>query len=138
MWKLATAVIAEEMYDYLEQEKLLPEEQKNADEEVMEQRINCLLIRLSQYCKKRDTNLTMALIDGKNMYDFVWNSWINECMELFGTVNNVRNFLKKIMERWKFSLTSNGEDLGEDDAKKGRFQGDSLLPWLFVLSMVTL
>ena len=50
MWKLATAVIAEEMYDYLEQEKLLPEEQKNADEEVMEQRINCLLIRLSQYC----------------------------------------------------------------------------------------
>ena len=80
----------------------------------------------------------MALIDDKNMYDFVWDSWINECMELFGTVDNVRNFLKKIMERWKFSLTSNGEDLGEGDAKKRRFQGDSLLPWLFVLSMVTL
>ena len=28
MWKLLTGVIAEEMYDYLEQEKLLPEEQK--------------------------------------------------------------------------------------------------------------
>ena len=28
IWKLLTGVIAEEMYDYLEQEKLLPEEQK--------------------------------------------------------------------------------------------------------------
>ena len=28
MWKLLTGVIAEEMYDYLEQERLLPEEQK--------------------------------------------------------------------------------------------------------------
>ena len=37
---------AEEMYDYLEQEKLLPEEQNDADEEAVEQSINCLLIRL--------------------------------------------------------------------------------------------
>ena len=28
MWKLLTGVIAEEMYNYLEQEKILPEEQK--------------------------------------------------------------------------------------------------------------
>ena len=28
MWKLLTDVTAEEMYDYLEQEQLLPEEQK--------------------------------------------------------------------------------------------------------------
>ena len=28
MWKLLTGVIAEEIYDYLEQGKLLPEEQK--------------------------------------------------------------------------------------------------------------
>ena len=28
MWKLLTGLIAEEMYDYLEQEKLLPKEQK--------------------------------------------------------------------------------------------------------------
>ena len=28
VWKLLTGMIAEEMYDYLEQEKLLPEEQR--------------------------------------------------------------------------------------------------------------
>ena len=44
MWKLLTGVIGEDMYDYFEQEKLLPEEKKDADGESLEQRMNCLLI----------------------------------------------------------------------------------------------
>ena len=42
------------------------------------------------------------------------------------------------MEQWKVPLTSNGEDLGEVDVKRRIFQGDSLSPLLFVLSMVPL
>ena len=42
------------------------------------------------------------------------------------------------MEQWTLSLTSNGEDLGEVNVKRGIFQGDSLSPLLFVLSMVPL
>ena len=38
----------------------------------------------------------------------------------------------------KLSLTSNGEDLGEVHVTRGIFQGDSLSPLLFVLSMVPL
>ena len=59
-------------------------------------------------------------------------------MELFGIADNVRNFLEKSMEQWKLLMTSNGEDLEELDVKRGIFQGDSLSPLLFVLSMVSL
>ena len=48
----------------------------------------------------------------------------------------MRNFLEKSMEQWKLFLMSNGENLDEVDVKRGIFQGDSLSPILFVLSMV--
>ena len=40
MWKLLTGVIAEEMYNYLEREKILPEEQKGCRRGSRVQRIN--------------------------------------------------------------------------------------------------
>ena len=40
IWKCLTGVIAEVMYNYLEREKILPEEQKDATEEVAKQSIN--------------------------------------------------------------------------------------------------
>ena len=111
---------------------------KNAEKEAVEQKFNCLLIRLWKDCKKRHTNLCMTWIDYKKVYDFVPHSLINERMRLFGIADIVRNFLEKSMEQWKLSLTSNGEDLGEVDMKRGIFQGDSLSPLLFVLSMLSL
>ena len=92
-------------------------------------------------CKKRDSNLYMACIGYKKVYSVKWfvlHSWINECKELFGIADNVRNFLEKSMEHLKLSLMSNDEDLGEVDVKRVIFKGDSLLPQLFVLSMVPL
>ena len=80
----------------------------------------------------------MAWIDYKKAYDFVPHSWINECMKMFGIAENVRNLLEKNMEQWKLVLTSNGEDVGEVEVKKRIFQGDSLSPLLFLLSMVPL
>lgn len=73
----------------------------------------------------------MAWIDYKKAYDFVPHSWISECMEMFGNAENVRNLLKKSMEEWKLSLTSNSEDLGEVNVRRGIFQGDSLSPLLY-------
>ena len=64
-------------------------------------------------------------------YELAPNSWVNECMEIFGTVENLRTFLQKSMQQWGLSLTTNGEDLGEVTVK-------SLSPLLFVLSMVPL
>ena len=57
---------------------------------------------------------------------------------MFGIAGNVREFLQRSMVQWKLSLTSNGEELGDVNVKRGIFQGDSLSPLLFVLSMIPL
>ena len=74
----------------------------------------------------------------RKAYDLVPHSWVNEWMEMFGMAENLRKFLQKSMQQWRLSLTANGEDLGEVNVKRGIFQEDSLLPLMFVLSMVPL
>ena len=80
----------------------------------------------------------MAWIDYRKAYDLVPRNWTNECMEMFGIAENLRTFLQKSMQQWRLSLTANDENLGDDNTKRGIFQGDSLSPLLFVLSMVPL
>ena len=55
---------------------------------------------------------------------------------MFGSAENLRTFLQKSMQQWSVSLMANGEDLGEVNVKRGMFQGGSLSPLLFVLSMM--
>ena len=80
----------------------------------------------------------MAWIDYRKAYDLGPHNLVNECMEMFGIAENLRTFLQKSMQEWRLSLTANGEDLGELNVKRGIFQGDSLSPLLFVLSVVSL
>ena len=139
MWKLLTGVIAKEMYNYLEREKILPEEQKGCRKESRGTKDQLLIDKtVLKDCRKRHTNLSMAWVDYRKAYDLVPHSWVNECMEMFGIAQNLRTFLQKSMQQWRLSLTANGEDLGEVNVKRGIFQGDSLSPLMFVLSMVPL
>ena len=139
MWKLLIGVIAEEMYNYLEREKILPEEQKGCKRGSRGTKDQLLIDKtVLKDCKKRHTNLSMAWIDYGKVFDLVPHSWVNECMEMFGTAENLRTFLQKSMQQCRLPLTENGEGLGEVTVIRGIFQGDSLSPLLFVLSMVPL
>ena len=112
MWTFLTAVIAEEMYNYLEQEQILPEEQKTCKRGSRGTKDQLLIDKtFLKDCKKRHTNLSMAWIDYRKVYDLVPDSWVNECMEMFGVNENLRTFLQKNMQQWRLSLTTNGEDL---------------------------
>ena len=71
--------------------------------------------------KKRHTNL---FIDYRKAYDVAPNTLINECMEMFEIVENLRKFLQKSMQQLRLLLTANGEDLGEVNVKREIFQGD--------------
>ena len=125
------------MYTYLERENLLPEEQKGCKRKCRGTKDQLLIDKtILKDCRKRHTNLAMAWVDYKKAYDFVPHSWIKECMKMFGVAENVRKFLEKSMTKWQLSLTSNGKDLGDVNVKRGIFQGDSLSPLLFVVSMI--
>ena len=91
MWKLLTGVIAEEIHDYLEQEKLLPEEQKGCRRRSRGTKDQLLIDKtVLKDCKKRHTNLSMPWIDHQKAYDIVLHGWINELFELNGVIWNYR------------------------------------------------
>ena len=74
-YKLLTEVIAEEMYDYLEQDKLLLKEEKwcrRGSGETKDQLLTDKTVLKDS--KKIHTNLFMAWIDCKKVYDFVPHS----------------------------------------------------------------
>ena len=105
MWKLLTVVIADQIYPYLDQERLLPEEQKGCRKGSRETKdllyIDWVLIK---EVKSINNNLAMAWIDYKKAYDMLLHSWIIECLDLFGVAENIKNFLVNSMEKWKVML----------------------------------
>ena len=139
MWKLLTGMIAEEMYGFLEREKLLPEEQKGCRKRSRGTKDQLLIDKtVLRDCKKRKTNLAMAWIDYKKAFDMVPHSWILECLELCGIAENVRKFMWNSMRSWKLELTSSGESLGDVHIQRETFQVDSQSLQLFVLCMIPL
>ena len=96
MWKLLTGVIAVEMYNYLEREKILPEEQKGCRTGSRGTKDQLLIDKtVLKDCRKRHTNLSMAWIDYRIAYDLVPHSWVNVCIEMFGVAENFENIFAK-------------------------------------------
>ena len=63
------------------------------------------------------------------------NSWLKECLEIFGIADNVKKLLSNSMKTWRTELTSCVESLRDVQIRRGRFQGDSLSLPLFVLAL---
>ena len=71
MWKLLTGMISEDMYCFMENENLLPEEQKGCRRKNMGQKDQLLTDKtILKDCRERRTNLAMAWIDYRKAYDF--------------------------------------------------------------------
>ena len=111
MWKLLTGVIADQIYAHLDQEKLLPEEQKGCRKGSRGTNDLFYIDRgVIKEIKSRNTNLTMAWIDYKKAYDMVPHSWIIECLDLFGLTENFKSLLVNSMEKWKVMLCSGNSE----------------------------
>ena len=138
-WKLFTSIIADSLYTFFDDNKLLPEEQKGCRKG--SRGTNDLLYidqRMMKEARQRRKNLAMAWLDYCKAYDLVPHSWLSECMHMFGIASNVEKMLIASMQGWQTELTCCNETLGQVKFRRGIFQGDSLSPLLFVMSMIPL
>ena len=60
------------------------------------------------------------------------NSWIKECLDLFGVAENIKTLLVNNMEKWRVVLRARNSELGEVDTKRGIFQVYSLSLLVFL------
>ena len=88
--------------------------------------------------KRKQRNLRMTWIDYKKAYNLVPYSWILRSMGLVAVVTNIASFMEKAVKMWNATLTLNGETIGVVKIKRSFFQGDSLSPLLFIISLIPL
>ena len=139
MWKLLTGIFAEQIYDHLKDNNLLPDEQKGCRKRSRGTKDQLLIDKaITLDAKRRKRCLNMAWVDYKKAYDMVPHSWILEVVGMMGVADNVRNLLSCSMPNWKTMLTAGDKSLGTVEIRRGIFQGDSLSPLLFVMMMVPL
>ena len=138
-FKLMTVIIAEAIQNHLEQNGLIPEEQKGNRRKSRGTKDQLLIDKMIlRNAKRRKTNLHVAWIDYKKAFDSLPHSWITKSLEMLGVSSNIRQFLKTAMSSWNTLLTVNGQILGQVNIRRGIFQGDSLSPLLFVAVLIPL
>ena len=147
MYKMLTSIITERTYNFLDNNNILPTEQKECKrgsygckDQLL---INKMLLENSRSSLK---NLSTAWIDYRKAFDSVQRSWLLRVIIIYTLLYNVSptiiNFLKISMTKWKKNLHLNyseGSIICENfDINRGIFQGDSLSPLLFCLALTPL
>ena len=85
-----SVVVAEEMYNFLEGEELLPEEQKGCRKKSRGTNDQLFIDKtVMEEVMQRKRNVAMAWVDYKKVYDMVPHSWIKECLNMFGIADNI-------------------------------------------------
>ena len=72
MWKLLAGIFSEHLYSCLEEEKILPEEQKGCKRTSRGTKDHVLLHKtVLRDCNRRSRNLALAWIDCRKAYDMI-------------------------------------------------------------------
>ena len=70
--------------------------------------------------------------------DGVLQSWIIDCLKMYVISGEVRKFIENNMENWRVELTKEGKSLAKAKIQRKIFQGNGLLPLLFVITIMPL
>ena len=135
-YKLLKSIISRRLQKYMDNENLLPKEQKGCSSGTKGCKDQLLISKaILRECKSRKKSLSMAWIVYQKAFDRVTHSWIIKSLEIIGLNNKVIAFTKKTMTYWKTRMRLHAENkLIETENIKiqcGIFQEDSLSPLLF-------
>lgn len=94
---------------------------------------------VANQARNRKRNLSMGWIDYRKAYDSVPHSWLLRILDIYKIDKNVVNLLKFMMDTWRTRLrvTQNFTSYETEPVyiRRGIFQGDSLSPLWFCLSL---
>ena len=65
-------------------------------------------------------------------------SWKLHCHKMYKISHEVINFIEQTMKTWRVELTAGGRSIAETKIQRGIFQGDALLPLLFIIAVMPL
>ena len=130
MWKIIMVQIREDIYN------LLISQGTERIPQVDQRRATIHWSTHPQGEQDKMENPAMVWIDYKKAYDMVPQSWIIDCLKMYKTSGKVIKFVENTMENWIVKLTAGGKSLAEVKIQRGIFQGEALLPLLFVRVMM--
>ena len=123
--------MGDELYKHLEEENLLPDEQKGCRRNSRGTKDQLLIDNMViRNCKRRKTGLGITWVDYRKAYDMIPHSWIVKCLRMFGAAENMVLLFPRSMSKWQIELSAVGRTLGLINVRRGIFQGDCLLPLL--------
>jgi len=102
LYELITSIMTRRMQKYMDEENLMPKEQKGCCSGSKGCKDQLLISKaILQECKRRKKKLCMAWIDYKKALNRVPHSWIIKSLELIEINNKVISFTKKVMSYWR-------------------------------------
>ncbi|MEG2848334.1 MAG: reverse transcriptase family protein [Bacilli bacterium] len=133
LYKLQNKLINSKLINFIEINKIISENQMGGRSKCQGAKEQALFNRTIYENNKN--MIDTAWLDIKKAYDSVNHEMLAECMKKLGIPDQITNYVKSNMEKWKVMINFNKEEIGTIKIKKGILQGDSLSPTLFTLVM---
>ena len=105
MYKTLTGIIAKRISTHLDEQSLLPAEQKGCHpgSKSCKDRLMISKAKYEDFTRK-NKNLSIVWIDSQKAFDSVPHSWVEKSIELVGVKSKKVRFCKLSMEKWNTRL----------------------------------
>jgi len=108
MYKTLTGIIAKRISTHLEEQSILPEEQKGCHSGSKGCKEQFMISKaIYEDCQRRNKNLSIAWIDYQIAIDSVPHSWVEKSIVLVGVNSKIVTIRKLSMEKWNTRLFLN-------------------------------